>query len=122
MKSENNLIKLSIITMIIGLVFLYFFLITYNIKEVSITEIKNNELKGDLKTVKITGKVREFKEEEKILRLKIEQPQIIDVIIFKKQGTNFSIPLDSYVAVEGDIEEFNKNKEIIAYNIKRISE
>jgi DNA/RNA endonuclease YhcR with UshA esterase domain len=109
---ENTLLKSAIITIIIGLTFLFFY--SQNINLRSVENFDNAFLNEH---VKIQGKIESVRITEKATFLKIygSQTDNFDVILFPEKEVKF-IEGDN-IEITGKVTEYNGKKEIIADEI-----
>ena len=108
---QTNLLKLALISAILGTSFLYFLSETIPIEEKTITEVKEM----DEGKVRLNGVVKGIRETDKSIVFTIEKPEEISAIIFNKYVKNLSI--GDNIEIIGEISEFNGKKQIIIEEI-----
>ena len=106
---ENQLLKLSFIVAILGIIALYF-LSNVEINYTTIEKI-NNEKIGNF--IKITGRVVDVIETDKITIIKIAQENFIEVVAFD----DMEISKGMNVEVSGRVDEYNDKSQIVAEKI-----
>ena len=109
---ESTLTKIAIITSLVGILMLFFVTDFVDLDSANIDQLDDDAF-GD--TVKISGLVTKATNREKVIFLEVAQPDTIDVVLFKDHDVD--IPNGSYVEVEGTLEEYNNEQEIIANKI-----
>jgi len=114
---EKTLFKIALICSFLGLIGLYFISDRISIDRISISDIEKVSL-GD--TVKIIGKIERVTNSDKVVFLEISEmkTESVSVILFK--DSDFEINEGSYVEIEGEIDEYNGKREVIANRIKLI--
>ena len=111
---ESALLKLALICSLIGIILLYFVSQIIGVEEVNVEKITHGNV-GEV--VKIMGNVKSVTVVNNITFLKIEKPEMFDVVLFK----NLEISEGDYVEVIGEIEEYKGKREIIGNAIRVIS-
>ena len=108
---DESLLKLSIITSLIGIIMLFFAIQLIEVKTVKISDITEN-MSGEKVTV--YGYVISVYEKNGNMFLKIRDEKEINVVVF---NNHFDIEKDDYVKVEGKIDVYKNKLEIIAESI-----
>ncbi len=115
---ESLLLKIALITSLVGLIILYFFSGRIEIDESSIAKIDRTDV-GDF--VKVKGKISKINDNENYIVLQIEEPKTISVIFFKDVNMNVSVNVQDEVEILGKVSEFKGKQQIIADRIRIIS-
>ncbi len=107
---ENDLYKISLIVMAIGLIFLYFYADNVSLPV-------SESLEETAESVKIKGKITRISSHKDILFLTLEGEKTIttDVIVFTKEP--IFLEEGNIVEVSGLVEEYKGKKEVIASSI-----
>jgi len=112
---ENLLLKIALVSSLVGLVVLYFASTNAEIKDYQPkTPIENV---GD--DVKLTGFVGKISSSDKFVSIEINQEVPINIILFTDSG-NLSLNKGDRIEVIGKVQEFNGKKEIIAQRVRVI--
>jgi len=111
---ESTLLKLALICSLMGLILLYFVSQIIGIEEVNVEKITHGDVGG---VVKIMGDIKSVRVVNNITFLKIEKPEIFEVVLFK----SLNLTEGDYVEVIGEIEEYKGKREIIGNAIRVIS-
>jgi RecJ-like exonuclease len=108
---EKTLLKIALVTSLVGLLILFLISDSLEIKETNIEKI-TFENKDEY--VKVRGTVNNIIDTEKVTIITIVQPHEIKIIIFKDE--NNTMPIDSGNEIEaiGKVEEYDGALEIIA--------
>ncbi len=109
---EVTLIKLALISSIIGIIILYI-----SVENISLNETEINKITYADNDIKIKGVITKLDEREKVTFLEISQPNTMNVVVFK--DSKFDLKQNDYVEVIGSVEEYNGKLQIIAEEIKR---
>ncbi len=109
---QTNLLKLALISAILGTSFLYFLSETIPIEEKTISEIKEM----DEGKVRLKGVVKGIRETDKSLVFTIERPEQIGAVLFGRHIKNLTIG-DS-IEIVGEISEYDGKKQILISEIK----
>lgn len=113
---ESILLKASIVSSIAGLIVLYFIAGSMEADEVSISRITMGEADG---FVSVKGKVSRITEKEEIMIFDLQKDEKISVLIFKKDYPGYiGLEEGDIVEVEGNVEEYQGKKEIVAENVR----
>jgi DNA/RNA endonuclease YhcR with UshA esterase domain len=114
---EKTLFKIALICSFLGLIGLYFISDRISIDRININEIGEEDLG---KEVKIIGKIERVTNTDKVVFLEISEmkTESISVILFKDRDVE--LKEGSYVEIEGEIDEYNGEREVIASKIKLI--
>jgi len=109
---EKTLIKISFITVILGLSFLFLYAEEFNLRA-----IEDLSLIPSAEEIKLEGKVSSLTITDKAIFLELEGEKIIktDVILFP-QGSIY-LKEGDYVEIYGEVEEYNNKKEVIASKV-----
>ena len=110
--NEKTLLKVSIASIIIGLLFLLLYA-----GEVDLKAISNIEEIPEEQMVKIKGTVTSLRTSDKTIFLEVEGETVQknQVIVFSDQ--DIYLKEGDYVEISGMVEEYNGKKEIIANEI-----
>ncbi|MBW2981895.1 hypothetical protein KY343_03390 [Candidatus Woesearchaeota archaeon] len=114
---EKTLFKIALICSFLGLIGLYFVSENASVERINISNIDKVDL-GD--EVKIIGKIERVTNSDKVVFLKISEmkTESVSVILFKDR--DIDLIEGSYVDIEGEIDEYNGKREIIANSVKII--
>jgi len=112
---ESTLLKIALITSLLGLLILYLISDNIEIKEKNIEKI-TMENKDEF--VKLRGVVSNLINSEKVMILEITQPQEITIVLFKNQNNTFNINKGNEVEIFGKVDEYNGKMEIIAERVR----
>jgi len=115
---ESTLLKIALITPLVGLILLYFFSGRIEIDESSIGKI-DRTASGNF--VKVKGTVTKINDNDNYLVLQIEEPKTINVIFFKDETINISVNEQDEVEILGRVSEFKGKQQIVADRIRVIS-
>ena len=108
------MLKIAIISALAGIFILYLISDNIVISESSIAKIENEEIGSD---VKVKGVVKDVFNGEKISILTITQPSDMKIVLYD----NVSIVEGDYIEVIGEIDEYNKEREVIGNRVRVIS-
>ncbi len=111
---ESTLLKISVVSSIIGLALLFFLSMFTKLEN---TEIKELSIADIDRTIKIQGLVSRVNPGEKITFLEIVQHNKMPVLVF---STNLTLNSGDEVEVVGKVTEYNGKVELIADNIRRV--
>tara|TARA_Y100000310_G_scaffold298572_1_gene332614 strand:+ start:4636 stop:4995 length:360 start_codon:yes stop_codon:yes gene_type:complete len=116
---ESLLLKIALITTLLGIFVLYVVSDNIKIKELSLDEI-NDEAIGNM--VKVLGKVERVTELDKVTFIDVSQPSTAKVVVFREKEKDDTLGLeqDDYVEIIGKIEDYEGEMEIIAERIRRV--
>lgn len=109
---ESNLLKLALISSLVGIVVLLLISSNIELESSSIGELEEM----DTENVKITGVISSVKDLGKIMILGVSQPQTIDVMLFKEGDVE--LQKGDFVELTGELREYRGKKEIIANKIE----
>jgi len=115
---EKTLLKIALITSIIGLSLLYFISENIEIKEKNIEKITIDNID---EFVKIEGIVNNLIDTEKVTIIKITQPQEITVVLFKNENKTIPIQQGDRVEIIGKVDEYEGKLEVIADRLRVIN-
>lgn len=114
---EKTLLRIALMCMITGMMGLFF--ISENIEIDSLDLSRIDETKTG-EYVKFIGRIEGVNQAEKVMFLEVGQEKIetVSVILFLDSG----LPLEKgdYVEIEGEIDEYDGEKEIIANKVRII--
>ncbi len=111
---EKTLLKVAIISALIGVFILYIVSESITIDESSIGKIENEDIGND---VKVKGVVKDSFSGEKISIITITQPEEMKIVVYE----NVSVKEGDYIEVIGEIDEYNGELEVIGNRIRVIS-
>ncbi len=109
---ESTLLKVALIIFIFGTITLYLFAGKIDVQESTIDKITSEYID---KQIKIKGYVASCNDMEKVAYIKIAQPQLIDIVVFKNSA--LEIKENDYIEVTGNVDEYNGKLQIIANEI-----
>jgi DNA/RNA endonuclease YhcR with UshA esterase domain len=114
---EKTLFKIALVCSFLGLIGLYFISDNISVDRINISEIEKEELG---KEIKIIGKIERVTNGDKVIFLEISEikTESTSIILFKEG--NIGLREGSYVEIEGEIDDYNGKREIIANRIKLI--
>ena len=109
---EKTLIRISFITAILGLGFLFLYAEEFNLR---VIEDLDSVLSAE--EVKLRGKIISLRKTDKAVFLELEGEKIIktDVILFPHES--IYLKEGDYVEIYGEVEEYNNEKEVIASKV-----
>lgn len=112
---EKTLKKIALVFSLLSLVLLYIYLQNQQLDFTPISQAKE-EPEGN--TVKIFGRVKRFTNTNKVAFIELEQQEFknIDIVLFKDR--NITLQKNDLIEVEGSLEEYQGEKEIIANRIE----
>ena len=112
---ERVLFKISLIGAVLGVLILYLVSLQSGLDESLISELGNFDDEDD---VKIVGVVTRVTEKEKVAFLEVAQEEVksITVVLFKDE--NISLVEGDYVEIEGSLETYRGEKEIIGNKVE----
>ena len=114
---EKTLLKLALITSLLGILALY--LISDNI-DLEESNIERITLDNKDEFVKVIGKVSRVVDTEKVTILDIMQPNEITVVLFKTDDRKTIIQEGDQVEIIGKVDEYEGSLEIIAHKARII--
>jgi aspartyl/asparaginyl-tRNA synthetase len=109
---EKQLVKISLIVTIVGLLILLFFADSFELTAINkIDDVENEQ------EVKLLGKITKLTKLDKVIFIELEGEQVVksDVILFP--DSEIYLQEGNYVEITGTIEEYNNKKEVIANEI-----
>lgn len=109
---ENTLLKIALISSLIGLIALYFISDKLDIKHYSLTKINSNV--GD--DVKLKGIVKNVRKSDKVTFIEVEQNVPSNIVVLGRE--NINITSGDFVEVIGEVQEYKGGEEIIANRIR----
>ena len=109
---EKDIYKISLILVIVGLIFLFFYS-----GELSTNVVDNIDNLPEAEKVTIQGKISQISVHDKVTFLKITGEKIIttDVILFSEEEV--FLEEGNFVQISGIIEDYQGKKEVIASDI-----
>ena len=108
--NENQILKISFIVAVIGLIALYF-LSNVEITDTTIEKINNEDIGN---TIKINGRIAQVINKDTITILKIVQENDVEVVAFD----DIKVKEGMQVEVIGRVDEYNDKSQIVAEEIK----
>lgn len=113
---EGFLLKASLVCSIIGVAALYFIAGRIEIEETPISRITMGQSDG---SVAAKGKVSRIFEKEDVMIFELEKNEKISVVIFKKNYPQYiGLKEGDFVEVEGKVQDYKGEKELIAENVR----
>ena len=112
---EKTLLKVALISSIVGLLILY--LINDNI-QINEKNIEKITIGNKDEFVKIRGIVSNVVDTEKVVIMEITQPQQITVVLFKKENKTMPIYTGNEIEIFGKVDEYEGKMEIIADRVR----
>lgn len=112
---EKTLLKIALITSLLGLLILYLISGSIELKEKNIEKIT---IENKDEFVKLSGIVSNLVNSEKVMILEITQPQEITVVLFKNENKSIMINEGNEIEVFGRVDEYNGKMEIIAERVR----
>lgn len=111
---EKTLLRVSLITSIIGLITLFFISEVFETKQVNF--ISTSDLDNNIQVYGIIKNINHF---EKNTLIEIETKQKINIVLFEK----FTRPIyvGDYISVSGELKQYKNEFEILAEEIKIVS-
>jgi DNA/RNA endonuclease YhcR with UshA esterase domain len=109
---EKTILKVSLIVILIGLSFLFFYAEELELQNVA--EIDSIPAEEEVKMSGIIGKVTNS-EKVIFLKLEAEKKEYVDVLLFNEE--EIFLKEGDYVEISGTIEDYQGKKEIIANKI-----
>ena len=109
---ERDIYKISIITIIVGLGILAFY-----VDEVSLEGVARLEELPDAKSVRLQGIVEKVTQIDNVIFLKVKGEEIVinDVVVFDDEP--LYVKEGNYVEIDGIVEEYKGKKEVIANSV-----
>lgn len=114
---DNNLLKISFICSLLGILILYTLSQNISVEEKTINKITIGDLDNK---VKIKGLVDNIIDTESVLILDVAQAQNMKVILFKENNQSIDIKKEDLIEVIGQVEEYNGELEIIGQRVRII--
>jgi|TARA_B100001964_G_scaffold143525_1_gene158195 DNA/RNA endonuclease YhcR with UshA esterase domain len=112
---EQTLLKIALITALLGLLIVYLISDNIEIKEKNIEKITIENID---EFVKLTGIVNNIVDTEKVTIMEITQPQEITVVLFKNENKTMPIQQGNEVEIFGKVDEYEGKLEIIADRLR----
>jgi hypothetical protein len=109
---DDTLKRIAFACTIIGLVVLYLWQSRVEIPMANAGEIGNYVGK----TVRLKGTVADVSDYEKTVYLKVAQPSLVPVVVFKDH--NFTIINGTYVEITGEVTKYKGKLQLVASQIK----
>jgi DNA/RNA endonuclease YhcR with UshA esterase domain len=109
---EKTILKVSIIIILVGLIFLFLYAGNIDLKAMSNLD---EALPED--EIKLKGTITRLSISDKVAFIELEGSQVVktDVVLFNDQDVY--LQEGDYVEISGTVEEYNNEKEIIANKI-----
>ena len=114
---DKTLLKLSLTAAITGILSLFIISQVTELDEIALSDAENNIGR----TVRVSGRVAYARQDNKTLFLTLEDGKDRLSIVFFKDSEHIRIGENDIVQVQGDIDEYKGNTEIIASEIKIIN-
>ncbi|MBI2651575.1 hypothetical protein HYX01_03830 [Candidatus Woesearchaeota archaeon] len=112
---EKNLLKIALISSLLGLLILYLISNIMQIKEYGAENIiPDNE--DDF--IKIKGVVSNVVDKEKVAVIKILQPKELTVLLFKKDNKTMPVKQGNEIEVIGKVNQYENKNEVIADKVR----
>tara|TARA_Y100000310_G_scaffold112450_1_gene110930 strand:- start:5402 stop:5755 length:354 start_codon:yes stop_codon:yes gene_type:complete len=112
---EQTLLKIALITSLLGLLIIFLINDNIEIKEKNIEKITIDNID---EFVKLKGRVNKVIDTEKVTIMEITQPQQITVVLFKDKNETMPIEEGNEVEVMGKVDEYEGKLEIIADRLR----
>ena len=112
---EQTLLKIALITSLLGLLILY--LISGNI-EIKEKDIEKITIENKDEFVKLRGFVNKVIDTEKVTIMEIIQPQQMTVVLFKDKNETMPIQQGNEIEIFGKVDEYEGSLEIIADRLR----
>ncbi len=112
---EKTLLRIALISGIIGIVILFLISDNLEINEKNIDKINKANVEED---VKLIGTISKITQLEKVAFIELKQPATMTVIVFKDKNKNLTLDKGDNVEIIGEIEEYNGELEVIAQRIR----
>jgi DNA/RNA endonuclease YhcR with UshA esterase domain len=112
---EKTLLKIALITSLLGLLVLYLISDNIEIKEKNIEKIT---IENKDEFVKLRGIVNKVIDTEKVTIMEITQPQQITVVLFKNENKTMPIQQGNEIEIFGKVDEYEGKLEIIADRLR----
>ena len=114
---ENLLLKIALIGSITGLILLFFMSEQIKVDETTLDKLDQLELDTTIKVKGIISRITEF---DKMAIIELTEPQTRNVIIFK-EGNITEFKQGDFVEVEGNVQEYEDEFQLIGNQIKIIN-
>ncbi|MBD3313464.1 hypothetical protein GF345_03410 [Candidatus Woesearchaeota archaeon] len=111
---ESFLLKTAVVCSIMGVIALYIIAGRIDAGETDINRITNGQADGE---VVVKGKVSRITDKEDFMIIEIEKKETIPVFVFK-DDYSVNVREGQSVEVRGEVEEYNREKEIVAYELR----
>jgi len=108
--NEKTLLKISLITTILGLVFLFFYAEQFDLRALETADLPEEkvQLKGIIKTLQMKDKVA-------FMVIEGERVETTPVVVFPPE--ELFLQAGDYVEVVGTVEEYQGKKEVVASSV-----
>ncbi len=110
---EKNILKIALISGIIGIIILFIISDNLEINETNIDKINKANIEEDVKLKGIISKITQL---DKVAFIELEQPAKMTIIVFKDE--NLSLYKGDNIEVIGEIDEYEGELEVIAQRIR----
>jgi len=114
---EKNLLRIALICSLIGILVLFIVSNNISVQEKTISRITIEDVD---KKVKVKGFVEKVVDTEKVMIIKVVQPQDMDVILFKEENETIDIKEEDFIEVIGKVEEYKGELEVIGQRVRII--
>ena len=114
---EQTLLKIAIVTALLGMFSLYLLSDAINIDESSISKIEQEE---PGKSVKILGTIEDLYQGETSSVLTIKRPEDVTVFVYRNKQPNMTLAIGDQVEIIGKIDEFNNQQQVQANRIRKL--
>ena len=111
---ENTLLKIALISSLVGIFLLYFLSRTIDVREYNPSIISNEENNN---YVKIKGTVTKITGKDNLIFMEVSQQYPINVVVFDKKP---ELKEGDFIEVIGRIEEYKGKEEVVADRIRVI--
>jgi len=112
---EKTLLKIALITSLLGLLILYLISDNITIDEKNIEKIT---IENKDEFVKLRGVVSRVTDTERVTIMEITQPQQITVVLFKNENKTMPIQQGNEIEIFGKVDEYEGKLEIIADRLR----
>ena len=112
---ESTLLKIALISSLVGLLVLYFISTKIEIKDYNPNKLNQNA--GD--DVKLTGIIAKISDKGDVIFIEVNQQNPITVVLFAKDN-DLILDNGDNIEVLGQVQEYNGKNEIIAQKIRKV--
>ena len=114
---EKQLLKISLICSLLGIIILFFISEQIKVDETTLDRIDELEVGTSVSVEGIINKINEY---EKIAYIELMQSQTTTVVLFKESNLT-NLKQGDFVKVEGEIQEYEGEFQIVGNEIKIIN-